>query len=416
MGKRRKNGEGTARQIDGNTWEAIVQSSLLNPQTMNYKRFKRRGNTKESAIQTAKLACRAWEYEMSKGNNTKIDKKKTFGEYMQDYLNEVVKNSAITDTTFHSYYNNMNNMFFKYDISNYQLGMLNAQEFTNYYNMLLGKYTKKSVAFPIQFCKRLCKDLVKRQLIPQNFAEIGQEGIKKEKIDEYKKVQEDRQTNRKKVWTNEDIIKFYNSYKCNNGGEIVLIVLFLIETGIRAEEFAALTLDCIDTQKKIMIIEKSNGIRFKDNDNPQNGVEWYTKVPKGRESRLVNLSELSLELIGVMEAQTKARTQNPQGLLYPQLRTGKPRTSSSMEIGLANLCKKLDIDRDIRLSKGGQKRGCSLHTCRHTYASIANNANNASPIATSLSLGHKSLNTTEIYTHSILKDIKTAYGEVINKK
>ena len=118
-----------------------------------------------------------------------------------------------------------------------------------------------------------------------------------------------------------------------------------------------------------------------------------------------------------MQEQTRSKCKNnSENLLYPQFRTGKKRTNASMEICLKDLCNKLGIDRDIRLSPTGQKIGLSLHTCRHTYDSIANTAKGANPIATALSMGHKSINVENVYTHlteNARKEIKTASSEVL---
>ena len=131
---KRKNGEGTVSKVGENVYEAIIQSSILNPATGNYKRFKRRGSTAESALTNAKMACKNWELEMSYGNDVKVDKAKTFGMYMQDYMANVVMGSGITMSTYYSYTKNLDNMFYKYDISNLQLHMLTPLAFENYYN------------------------------------------------------------------------------------------------------------------------------------------------------------------------------------------------------------------------------------------------------------------------------------------
>lgn len=79
----------------------------------------------------------------------------------------------------------------------------------------------------------------------ENYAEQGQEGIKRKIIDEYNAEADERERTRKKVFTSDDIRKFYYAYK-NNMGEYPVIVLFLLETGMRAQEFAALKLKNID--------------------------------------------------------------------------------------------------------------------------------------------------------------------------
>ena len=254
-------------------------------------------------------------------------------------------------------------------------------------------------------------------MININFAKIAQIGIKKEVIDEYKQEQSERERQRKRIWSNEDIQKFYNAYRTGTGGEIVIIILFMIETGVRAGEFVALTNGDVDLEKRSLLVEKARSVRFKNIDIPEEGIEYYTKVTKNAEARTIYLTDLALELVNVMQEQTRSKCKNnPENLLYPQFRTGRKRTNASMEICLKDLCNKLGIDRDVRLSPTGQKIGLSLHTCRHTYDSIANTAKGANPIATALSMGHKSINVENVYTHlteNARKEIKTASSEVL---
>lgn len=414
---KRKNGEGSVRKVGENVFEAIVQSSILNPQTGNYKRFKRRGTTEEAALTNAKMACSNWELEMSYGNDVKVDKSKTFGMYMKEWMENVVRTSNITASTYFSYTKNLDNMFYKYDVANLQLQMLNPKVFEDYYNLLLSKYSKKSCGTPRQMCIRLCDYLVDKQLIQFNYAKLGEVGIKQEVIDEFNKEKEDNLKAQKKIWSNEDIQKFYDAYRTGTGGEIVIIILFMIEVGIRPGEFVSITNDNIDFEHRLLHIEKAQALRYKNSLIPEAGIEYYTKTTKGREERDVYLSDFALELIEVMQTQTKSKCKcNKEDLLYPQFRKGTKRTNTSLEICCKDLCNKLGIDRDVRVQKGGQKRGLNMHTCRHTYDSIANNAKDANPIATALTMGHKSINTQNIYTHiteDARKQIKTASSEVL---
>ena len=414
---KRQNGEGSVRKIADGVYEAIVQSSILNPETNNYKRFKRRGATEEAALTNAKMAKNNWELEMSYGNDVKVDKTKTFGMYMKEWMENVILTSGITQSTYCSYTKNLDNMFYKYDVSNLQLKMLNPKVFEDYYNEVLTKYAKKSSSTSRQLCIRLCDYLVDKQLIEFNYARLGQVGIKKEVIDEYDKKKQDSLKSQKKIWSNEDIQKFYDAYRTGTGGEIVIIILFMIEMGIRPSEFVKLTNDNVNFETRLLHVEKAQALRFKNALIPEEGLEYYTKTTKGREERDVYITDFAMELIEVMQTQTKLKCKNnPDDLLYPQLRKGKARTNQSMEVCCVDLCNKLGIDRDVRIQEGGQPMGLNMHACRHTYDSIANMANGSNPIATALSMGHKSINTQNIYTHlteDARKTIKTASSEVL---
>lgn len=45
-----------------------------------------------------------------------------------------------------------------------------------------------------------------------------------------------------------------------------------------------------------------------------------------------------------------------------------------MEVCVKELCDKLNIDRDVYLTKGGQMKGLCLHSLRHTADTMANTA------------------------------------------
>lgn len=392
---RSANKEGSVRRLEDGCWECVIQSKYINPKIGKPKRFKRKGKTQEEATKNAKMSMKAWEKEFERGRDTKIIKSKTFGEYMEEYLDTVCK-PTLTASGYKSYTNGMRKNFFEFPISKLQLHMLNAVEFEKYYNTILSLKSKKTCSIPRQLCVRCCDWLIDKSLLEENYAK--QATVQKEIIDEYNHEQEKRERERKKVFTNEDIQKFYYAYK-NNIGEYPAVVLFLLETGLRAGEFAALKTDNIDLENNKIYIRETSAIRFKDNDK-DNGYEIYTKVPKNKEERFIIMSDLCKECVLYMMEQTKLKCKdNPEGLLYPTFRSGKMRSISSMEMCFKDLCDKLKIDRDVRKTKTGNK-GLCLHALRHTMTSIANSAKGANVVNTALMTGHKAITTENIYTHA----------------
>ena len=338
----------------------------------------------------------AWEKEIERGRDTKINKAKTFGEYMNEYIENEAKPS-LTGSGYHSYVSNMNRNFFSFPIARYQLHMLSAVEFEKYFDSILALKSRKTCSLPIQLCRRCCKWLVDRSLLKENYA--AQARIKKKISDEYDKKREDDIKNRKKIFSPQDIEKFYYAYK-NNMGQYPVVVLFLLETGLRAGEFAALRNDNIDLENNKIHIVETQSLRFKDN-NKDGGVEYYTKVPKNGEARFVMMSDLCKECVLYMMEQTRLKCKNnPDNLLYPVFTSGKRRSNDSMEVCFKALCDKLDIDRDIHLTKNGQMRGLCLHSLRHTADTMANTAKNANVVNTALMMGHKAINVENVYTHA----------------
>lgn len=391
-----QNGEGSTRKLNDGKWECVIQSKYMNPKTGTPKRIKRRGDNEKEARKNAQMALLAWEKEFENGRDTKINKTKTFGKYMDEFLETEVRPN-ITGSGYHSYISNLNSNFYPFPIAKFQLRSLNAKEFEKYYDTILQLKSKKTCSLPIQLCKRCCKWLVNKSLLKENYAE--QPILKQEISDEYDRNKEEDIKSRKKVFTTEDIQKFYKAYK-NNMGEYPVVVLFLLETGLRISEFASLRNDNIHFDTNRIDIVETRAYRYKNNDKTQK-LEEYVKVPKNSESRFIMMSELCRECVVYMQEQTKLKcSHNPDNLLYPTFRNGKRRSSSSMEVCFKDLCNKLGIDRDIHLTKTGQKKGLCLHSLRHTADTIANTAKGANVVNTALMMGHKAIAVENIYTHA----------------
>lgn len=233
---RKGNGDGSTRQLADGSWECLVQSKYPNPKTGNPKRIKRKAATEKEAIEKAKMALTAWEKGFEEGKDIKVNKTKTFGMYMEEFIESNVKPN-LTGSGYHSYISAMKNNFYPFAISKMQLSMLNKVEFQKYFDEILSLKSRKTCSFPVQLCRRCCKWLVNQSLLKENYAEQAE--LKREISDEYNQKREEDIKNRKEVFTPEDIQKFYYAYK-NNMGQYPVVVLFLLETGMRASEFAAL--------------------------------------------------------------------------------------------------------------------------------------------------------------------------------
>lgn len=392
----KSNGTGSVRKLPDGKYECIVQSKYLNPKTAKPKRFKRISSTEKQAMESAQMAKLAWEKEYEAGRSTKINKSKTYGQYMEEFLESI--KPTLTASGYHSYISAMRTNFYPFPIAKFQLQMLSKVEFEKYYNSIYEKKSRKTCSFPVQLNRRCCKWLVERSLLRENYAEQAQ--LPKEVADEYDLKKEELIKNKKKVFTPEDIQKFYYAYK-QNMGQYPVVVLFLLETGLRANEFSALRNSSIDLEKRRINIVETQSIRFKDNDKDSGSVEFYTKVPKNAQSRFIMLSDLAYECVLYMMEQTKLNCpNNPDNILYPTFRNGKRRNISSMEVCFKELCDKLEIDRDVRITKTGQKKGLCLHSLRHTADTIANTAKGANVVNTALMMGHTAVRTENVYTHA----------------
>lgn len=140
---KRKDGEGSVRQLPDGSWECLMQSKYIN-ENGRPKRIKRKAATEQEAIKSCRLALKAWEKEFERGRNTKIDKTRTLGSYMEEYVDKVVKNRGITGSTYKSYIYTLNANFYNYKISKLQLHMLNTVEFELYFDTVTHDKSRKT--------------------------------------------------------------------------------------------------------------------------------------------------------------------------------------------------------------------------------------------------------------------------------
>lgn len=409
---RKGNKEGSIRQLENGSFECIIQSKYLNPKTNKPKRFKRNGKTEKDAFKKAKMAMLAWEKSFEEGEDLIVDKKKTFGEYMEEFIENEVKPN-VTGSTYKSYIYTMDANFYKYKISKLQLQMLNKTEFEIYFDEITHDKSMKTASVPIQLCKRCCKYLYGKSLLEEDYATYAK--TKKEKKDEF--FRENETEIRKEYFTNEDIIKFYNSYK-NNMSEYSAAIILILETMMRGQEVLALNIDDINFENNTITIKSAISERFIDNDKTK-GLEKYIKVPKNGKERIIYMTPLAKEVLEYMICQTSLKCrENPLNLVFPSYnKNGKIRTMDAFEIQFKALCDKLGVDRDVRVSANGHKQGLNVHALRHTAITIANTSPNSNVINTALMAGHTAIRTENIYTHSnieAMKNIKTASNVVLN--
>ena len=307
---------------------------------------------------------------------------------MEEFIDKEVKPN-VTGSTYKSYIYAMQANFYNYKISNLQLQHLNKMQFEIYFDTIIHDKSYRTAEVPIQLSKRCCAWLYGKSLLPEDYASLAK--VRKQKKDEYFREKETQKREQKKIFTNEDIIKFYQAYK-NNVSEYCAPIIFLLETMMRGQEFLALTLDDIDLENNIIYIRSAVSERFIDNDK-EKGLEKYIKVPKNQKERIVYMTPLAKEMVEYMIMQTNLKCrENPQNLLYPSfIRHGKIRSMDAFEIQFKALCDKIGVDRDVRVRRmpdgSVRKQGLNVHALRHT-----------------------AIRTENIYTHSneALKNVKTA--------
>lgn len=413
-GSRSENGTGYTYKDNKGKWHCIIQTNFVNPKTLKIKKFHRTGDSEEEARENTSNARDAWEKALMKNEEVVFKKSTLFGECMKAYVDTI---KGISGSTYLSYSRALERYFYTNIISMTQIGSLDEESFQLFYDYMLDNYARATLRTPMQMCRRCCQWLVDKSYLKENYAMKATP--RKDKQDEYDKKKADMLKNRKEVFTTDDIKKFYAAFK-NHQTEYAVVAIFLLETGIRASEFAALTNDCIDFEKKIIYIDKARSKRYIDKNNKELGTETYIKVPKNSKIRPLPITPLVEECLIEMQTQTKLRcvNGNPNDLLYPTFRTGEARSNSTMEVGFKLLCDKLGIDRDPRRDAHGHLQGLCLHSLRHTMISYANNYTGNS-ILTSIIAGHQQGVDEKIYTHTneeLIKNFKSISQTVLKQE
>lgn len=405
-----ENGNGSVRKTKAGTYECIIQSKIINPNTGKELRVKRTRKTRQEAEKAAKLAIKAEIKRIQNEENYKMSNTMTFGEYCTDYLAKVVK-KEVSDGSYYRYVQQYRQYISKYSIARYQAHQLSKRLFEIYYEKLTLKYSPKSISFPIQLCKRVCKWLVERSIIEENYAE--QARVIYEKVDDFTYVEERKH---KEIFTVEDLQKFYKAYQ-QNLTEYACVVVFMLETGLRPQEFANIKNSDISFEKRLLHISKSTGRRFVDDTDTK--TELYTKITKTCKERDVYLSDIAIEAIETMQAYTKSKCKdNKNDLLYPIFKNGRVRSNATMEVGFKLLCDKLEIDRDVHPTKGGQIKGLNLYALRHTCDTMMH-ASGANPVISAAMLGHSATTSLREYTHiqpEMQAELKTPFQAISNQE
>jgi len=394
-----KNGDGHVEKTKSGKYACTIVSTCTDPVTGNYKKIKRTRDTRDEAIKAAKLAVKAYEKEWKLNNNFDDSLTLTFGDACEEYLNKKVE-GTVKASTFYTYYRDYKQYIYGYKtLRNTQVRNLSQKTFEMIYGTWAEKYAPKSIEYAVQLCRQVCKWLVERSLIEENYAEqCAPQYEIPDDIETLKKLEH------KKILSVEDLGKVFNAYKANLKSEYIPVVLFLCETGLRPQEFACLTNADVDLEKKRLTVNKTCSRRFVDKTHTK--TERYVKVTKTSESREVMLSDLAVEMILQMQLKTKTYCKNNKDdILYPIFSNGKIRSNATMEVGFKHLCDMLDIDRDVHATRGGQKVGMNLYACRHTCETMME-VSGVSPIIVGAMLGHSPEVGLKHYTHVSIEDVE----------
>lgn len=125
------------------------------------------------------------------------------------------------------------------------------------------------------------------------------------------------------------------------------------------------------------------GLRVADIDSDRMTIR--VRQGKGRKDRQVMLSPVLLE-----ELRAYARWSRPTDLLFPGQKAGRPLTTRTLQRACQKAAEAAGLTRD--------GRRITMHTLRHSFATHLLEAGTDLRVIQTL-LGHRSVSTTQIYTH-----------------
>ena len=132
------------------------------------------------------------------------------GNYMRNFMETRVK-PYVQDSTYCSYVSGLNSNFYKDKISELEIDKLSSDLLERYYLDLLKRKGRQTTQVMVTLTKRLSLYLFSRDLIPENYASrVIIPRKTKEELD-LENIRLERE--RKKFFSKEDILKFYQAYE-----------------------------------------------------------------------------------------------------------------------------------------------------------------------------------------------------------
>ncbi len=191
-----------------------------------------------------------------------------------------------------------------------------------------------------------------------------------------------------------DMIAAIAEFRFGNGKPLYHygpMLTFMLYTGIRPGEACALKWDCIDWEKREMVVRRNAVVvknRDKDGDDDSNYVLIVQESTKNGKQRTIHLSDTALRALKVLK--TNLKQYNSEFVMTTK--NGEPVRPRHFRNVL-----------DAVLKRAGLKEG-GLHSMRHTFATILFSKGVSVKVVSEL-LGHSSVQVTQdIYIHVIPED------------
>lgn len=338
--KRRDKGEGSISQRKDGLWTGRLDIGV-----------QENGKRKIKAVygkteQEVKRKLRALKKELIKHDYQEV-KKLSVREYMTDWLYNY-KQNEVKPSTFDRIEQVCQNQIFPI-IGNLQMNGITSNDFQNMINKLSEKYSYSTVKKAYDYTKS-CFTLAyeKREILHNPFVRISLPSNMKKEISDIH-------------YYNDDEIKLIKEYalqKFSNGKYVYkygYAVILLLYTGLRIGELLALKWDCVDFDRRTLIV-KGNIKQVKNRDSNAKGsyklIEQNTTKTKSG-MRIIPLSNSAMEALRYFEAM------NGNHIYVVSASVDRPLSARN-------------LDRTFRsiLNNAGITNINGVHSLRHTFASM----------------------------------------------
>ncbi len=331
---------------------------------------------------------------------------KSFYGYCHDWL-YYQKKDTIAPKTFDSYDMVLNQILKPSEIGNIQIKQINkmsTHEVAGLITILVNKTIKNCCKTYINtlytILSQVCRYGLRAGDFNKNFMQLVEHpNLTKVKPQKEKAVLNIEQVN--KLW-NEMLRK--NTIKDHVQGKVgeyvyglpSLLVLFLCYTGMRSGEATALKWQNVNLEERYIEIDEQvvtvkNREENRDNINDKHYITITTKT-KNKKKRIIPLADRALEILLMVKNRYPKEKNTDNDLVFSK--TGKPITNSNLNRTLKNM-----------LRRAGLPENVSVHTLRHSFASILLNEDEQNLYAVSDLLGHSSTDVTyKVYIDIFMKN------------
>lgn len=391
MAERRANGEGT--------WGTKVINGT------KYIRLSKRyyGTRKEFYGKTkAEVKKKVIQYERTLSISSSDDtiQAQSFYKYCKDWL-DFVKKDDIAPKTYDSYDNVLTQILKNSELGNMQIKVINKlsqRELDNLITGLINKTVsdncKTYVNTLYTILSQICRYGLKNEDFNKNFMEtVERPSPSKIKPQKEKAVLNIEQV--EKLWDEMLRVNTIDSYVQGKIGEYVyglpaLTILFLCYTGMRSGEATALRWRNVNMNERyIEIDEQVVSVKNRDENAENHYVTLITKT-KNKKKRIIPLADRAYEILKMVKKRFPGG--KADDLVFSK--TGKPISNSNLNRTLRMMLKRAKLPENV-----------TIHSLRHSFASILLNEDEQNLYAVSDMLGHSSTDTTyKVYIDIFMKN------------